>query len=111
MSFEKLLNEFIHSLVSSGLYKDKSSALENIVVDYIERKKQYYESIVHTFENKYSADFSKFTESIKNKADTELEDDWMDWKGSIEMKDAWQAVLNKVLNNEKIEHRKYSFHS
>ncbi len=44
--------------------------------------------------------FKTFTKDIENKATPELEDDWMEWKGAIEMKKAWNEALKEVMESE-----------
>lgn len=41
-----------------------------------------------------------FTRDIKNRATPELEDDWMEWKGAIEMRKAWSSALKEVIESE-----------
>jgi len=45
-------------------------------------------------------DFETFTKDIKNKATPELEDEWMEWRGAIEMKTAWDEALKEVMECE-----------
>lgn len=42
-------------------------------------------------------DFDTFSKDLANKATPELEDDWMEWNGAIEMKKAWSETLKEML--------------
>jgi len=99
MKTEKIISDLIKALVFSGIYKDEEVALRDIIADYIERKIKIYDEIVQNMQNKYSNDFQKFTQSLKNKATIELEEDWMEWKGAIEMKEAWAKALRGVISS------------
>ena len=59
-----------------------------------------YDKIIQTLQEKYGKDFNIFTKDIKNKATTELEDDWMECKGAIEMKRSWNEALKEVIEIE-----------
>lgn len=78
-------------LVQAGVYKDETAALKDIILDYIERKKKEYDDIIFTFQKKYKTNFDSFTNDIRNRATIENEDDWMEWKGAIEMRNGWGA--------------------
>lgn len=100
MKTEKILTHLIKPLVLSGVYKDKTVALKDIVVTHIENKIKSYDKIIKTFQRKYGKDFDTFSKDLKNKATPELEDDWMEWKGAIEMKKAWNEALKEVIESE-----------
>ncbi|NIM11357.1 MAG: hypothetical protein GTO45_05140 [Candidatus Aminicenantes bacterium] len=86
MSQIEFVESLVKPLVQSGVYKDEASALKAIVIDYIDRKKTEYDDIISRFEKKYKRDFKTFTKDIANRATVEIEDDWMEWKGAIEMR-------------------------
>ncbi len=99
MKTENIISDLIKPLILAGTYKDEEVALKDIIADYIERKIKSYDEIIENMQNKYHDDFPTFTQSIKNKATIELEDDWMEWKGAIEMKEAWLCALRGVINS------------
>lgn len=83
-----------------GLYKDEKSVLTDIVLDYITRKIKQYDKTIRALKKKYGSDFNEFTLTIKNKATFAQEDDWMDWKSAIEMRQSWNNVQKMIINNE-----------
>ena len=84
----------------AGLYKDEESVLIDITLDYITRKINQYNKTIRALQKKYNSDFDQFTMNIKNKASFDMEDDWMDWKGAMEMKQSWINVQKMIINNE-----------
>jgi len=84
----------------AGLYKDEKSVLTDIVLDYITRKIKQYDKTTRALKKKYGSDFNEFTLTIKNKATLDQEDDWMDWKSAIEMRQSWNNVQKMIINNE-----------
>jgi len=100
MKAEKIISDLVRPLVLSGAYKDKKVALKDIVITHIETKMETYDKVIQALQEKYGKDFDKHTKAIKNKATPELEDDWMEWKGAIEMKEAWNEALKEVIESE-----------
>ena len=100
MKTEKILTHLIKPLVLSGVYKDETVALKDIVVTHIEGKIKTYDRIIKTFQKKYGRDFDAFSKDLKNKATPKLEDDWMEWNGALEMKKAWNEALKEVIESE-----------
>lgn len=92
MTQRAVLNLF-KPLIKSGIYKDVNVALKDITVDYIERKIESYNAVIKKMEHKYRKDFTAFTKKIKGKARIDTEDDWMEWKAAILMKESWQKML------------------
>jgi hypothetical protein len=43
MSTKKLISDLVKPLIISGVYKDETTALKDIIADYIERRKEMYE--------------------------------------------------------------------
>lgn len=100
MKTEKIISDLVRPLVLSGAYKDEVVALKDIIVTHIEKKIDTYDKIIQTYRKKYGRDFDTFTKDLKNKATLELEDDWMEWKGVSEMKNAWNDALKEVMECE-----------
>jgi len=100
MKTERIISDLIKSLVDSGVYKDEYVAIKDIVVTHIEKKIETYNKTIQAFQKKHGIDFERFTSTIQNKATPELEDDWMEWKGAIEMKAAWDEALKEVMEFE-----------
>lgn len=100
MEAVSIISDLVKPLVLSGAYKDEAAALKDMVVSHIESKIEAYNKIIQTLQEKYGKDFNVFTKHIKNTATTESEDDWMEWKGAIEMKKAWNEALKEVMEIE-----------
>ena len=100
MEVENLLKNITRPFIVAGLYKDEISVLNDITLDYISHKIGQYDKIIRTLQKKYACDFNKFTLNIKNKANFDQEDDWMDWKSAIEMRHSWNNVQKMIINNE-----------
>ena len=90
----EILDSLVKPLVESGIYKDETSALKDIILDYINRKREEYAAIISHFQKKYKADFDAFTKDIENSATLQAEDDWMEWKGAIEMRKSWEEAYH-----------------
>ncbi len=99
METEKLLANILKPLVVTGIYKDETVALKDIVADYIVRKIEKYTKTIRNMEAKYGSEFGKITKEFKNKATIENEEDWMEWKAAIVMSQSWQQALKKLLKN------------
>lgn len=95
---QEMVDNLVKPLVLSGVYKDESTALKDIILDYIDRKKRDYDAVIASFEKKYRKDFNTFTKDIRNSASLEDENDWMEWKGAIEMRKGWQEAYQKSIN-------------
>ena len=102
MSQIEFVERLVKPLVQSGVYKDETSALKAIVIDYIDRKKTEYDDISSRFEKKYKRDFKTFTKEIANRATVEIEDDWMEWKGAIEMRKGWEEAFRLSIHGQAV---------
>jgi len=100
MEAVKIIQNITKSFIMEGLYKDEKSVLTDIVLDYITRKIKQYDKTIRALKKKYGSDFNEFTLTIKNKATFAQEDDWMDWKSAIEMRQSWNNVQKMIINNE-----------
>ncbi len=98
----KVVNSLLKPLVQFGVYKDEASALRDIILDYIERKKKGYDAIISGFREKHKKDFDTFTKDIENSATLESEDDWMEWKGAIEMRKSWQEAYRNTIDRKAV---------
>ncbi len=96
---EKYISDLIKPLVDTGIYKNEKIAFKDIVVTHINNKLKYYNNIIADIEKKYNTNFSSFTDKLKNNANMELEEDWMDLKAAIIMKEAWDVALKKILQD------------
>lgn len=99
MHIQKTISDILRPLVISGIYKDEKSALKDLVVDFVKKKIEIYASVIRQMESKYGKDFDSITKKMKNKATIEFEDDWMEWKAALLMKEAWHTALKKLLGN------------
>ncbi len=94
---QEVICRMLEPLVESGIYKDESTALKDIILDYIDRRRKEYEKIIFGFSKKYKKDFEEFTKDIENSASMDEEDDWMEWKGAIEVGKSWQEAYQKLI--------------
>ena len=99
MRIEKIIFDLVKPLVLLGAYNNEAVALKDIIATHIDRKIEIYNNTIQALRKKYGKDFEIFTKSIKNKATPELEDDWMEWKGAIEMRKAWDEALKEVMES------------
>ena len=100
MLAEQMLHNLTYPLVQTGIYKDEESALINLVIDLIERKLNNYKATITTLEQKYQQNFDQFTQAIQQKATFYDEEDWMEWKGALEMQNAWKTAKQQLLSYE-----------
>ena len=99
---QEVVGKLLQPLVQSGVYKDEISALKDIILDYIDRRKKEYDRIITDFRKKYKRDFAAFTKDIRNTANLENEDDWMEWKGAIEVRKGWQEAYNNLIHGKAV---------
>lgn len=100
MHTEEILHRITKPFIVAGIYKDEKSALTDITLDYVRRKIEQYDNIIISLKKKHGCDFDQFTERIKNNASLEIEDDWMEWKGAIEMRQSWKNANKMIISNE-----------
>lgn len=98
MITQKAISDILKPLIAAGVYKDEQHALKDIVADYVQRKIDTYGSVILQMEKKYGKDFKAFCKDIERKASFVKEDDWMEWKAAITMKEAWHQAFKKVLH-------------
>lgn len=99
MITQKAISDILKPLMASGIYKDEKRALKDIVADYIRRKIEAYDAVILQMERKHRKDFTEFSSGMQRRASVAKEDDWMEWKAAITMKEAWQRAFNKLLRN------------
>lgn len=97
---EETISIIISPLIKSGVYKNEEVALKDIIANHIENKINNYEKIIQRVENKYGMNFEDLTNELKNQADFEQEEDWMDIKGAIVMKEAWEKARKEMIKEE-----------
>ena len=93
------LNEITRPFIVAGIYKDEKSALTDITLEYVRHKIEHYDNIVSSLYEKHGSDFNQFSDNIKDNASIEIEDDWMEWKGAIEMRQSWENA-NKMISDK-----------
>ncbi|MBI5641118.1 MAG: hypothetical protein HZA17_11895 [Nitrospirae bacterium] len=91
------ISDILKPLVAAGLYKDERRALKDIVADYVQRKIDAYSTVILLMEQKYGKDFEVFSTDIGRRASASKEDDWMEWKAAITMKESWHQAFKKLL--------------
>jgi predicted nucleic-acid-binding protein len=99
MITQKTISDIVKPLLASGVYKDEQRALKDIVADYVERKADTYAAVILRMEKKHGKSFAEFSKDLKHKATMAKEDEWMEWKAAIEMREAWQRAFKKLLRN------------
>ncbi len=99
MITQKTISDIVKPLLASGVYKDEQRALRDIVADYAQRKVETYTSVILRMEKKYGKSFATFSKDLRQKANMAKEDDWMEWKAAVQMKEAWQSAFKKLLQN------------
>jgi hypothetical protein len=100
MHTEEILHKITKPFILAGIYKDEKSALTDITLDYVSRKIEQYDSIIISLKKKHGCDFDQFTAQIKNNASLQIEDDWMEWKSAIEMRQSWKNANKMIISNE-----------
>jgi len=91
--------KILKPLVASGIYKDEKVALKDIIAGHIEGKIEAYVSVLKQMEGKYGMDLAGASKERAGKATVEFENDWMEWKAAVVMKEAWQKALRDLLRN------------
>ena len=76
--------------------------MKDITLDFIDRKRKEYDAIISKFQEKYKKDFETFSNDIRNSATLENEDDWMEWKGAIEMRKGWQEAYQTSIYDKAV---------
>ena len=99
MQTEKILYDLAKPFVLSGMYKDEKAALTDITLDYVRHKIDKYDETIQSLMKKHGHNFDQFTKDIKNKASFEQEEDWMDWKSAIEMRQSWDNLYKMIMKN------------
>ena len=94
---EEIISILIRPLVKSGVYKNEEVALKDIIVSHVDNKINNYEKTIKRIENKYDLNFEDFTNDLKNQANFEQEEDWMDIKSAIVMKEAWEKARKEII--------------
>ena len=97
MTSHEALESVARGMVAAGVYKDEDAAIKAMAIEQIERKITAYRERVQIFERKYQQILDEHGRLLQGKATMEEEDEWMDWKSSVVMLDAWQKTLQEVL--------------
>ena len=99
MITQKAISEILRPLLVAGVYKDERVALKDIIAEFIQKKSTGYNTVIGRMEKKYGKDLQGFSKEIKNKAVMKTEDDWMEWKAAMTMKEAWQLAFRNLVGN------------
>lgn len=94
----RTLKRLIIPLIESEVFPDKEAALKAIIIDFIERKIESYDKISIHLQQKYGKDFYEFSKDLNMNSTEEIENDWMDWKLAIEMKNSYQNAYTDSIN-------------
>ena len=96
MELQQTAQYLLQPLVSSGVFEDETTALKTIVYEFVSSKINTYQTSIDTFQEKYEMDFEQFTQHLEGKSTMETDDDWQEWEGAIEMKEAWEETLERI---------------
>jgi flagellar biosynthesis/type III secretory pathway protein FliH len=102
MNARKFIGDLVKPLVQAGVYKDESSALKDIIIDFILKKRDEYAHIITGYQDKYRKNFDQFSVDLKNTATPDLEDDWLEWKAAIEMQKGWEEAYRTSLYDQAV---------
>lgn len=100
MNPERFVSYLIKPLIKTGVYKNESMALKDLLLTHIQNKIEGYDKTIRALQSEHGMNFDSFSDQIRNKATMESEDDWMEWKSAIEMKHAWSRALKEVMQVE-----------
>ena len=100
MHAEEILQKITKPFIVAGIYKDEKTALIDITLDYVRRKIEQYNHTIIALEKKHGCDFDQFSEKTVNNSSLELEDEWMEWKGAIEMRESWKNANKMIISDE-----------
>ncbi len=103
MLAEQILHHITYPLVQTKIYKDEETALINLVYELIEKKLHDYRAAMKTLEHKHQQNFEQFTQSIRQNATYDDEEDWMEWKAAVEMAAAWNDAKQQLLNDDIVQ--------
>ena len=99
MNSQDVLETVAKGMVTAGLYKDIGAAIRALAVEQVERKIAAYREQVQEFERKYHHSLEEHSRLLEGKASMEEEEEWMEWKGTTVMLEAWQKALQEVLQS------------
>jgi Arc/MetJ-type ribon-helix-helix transcriptional regulator len=88
--------EPISDMVKAGLYKDEQEALQRLVHDQAEQKRDNYGKKIAEMEQKYGMDFSAFEKRIHSRAGEEDFEEWDDfifWESYVKAYRYWEQFL------------------
>lgn len=86
-------------LIREGVFEDFERALQALLLEYVEKQISKYQSINAEFEIRYKQQFEAFTNSLKNNASLQQEDEWMDWEVAIVLLGKWKVIHQQVTSN------------
>lgn len=104
MKAQEVIEKTAKVLVDVGVYKDIETAVRSLAIEQIQKKINEYRIIVRDLEKKYGKNFDEFSLYLKGKATAKEEDDWMEWKASLSMIDAYTSCLEKLVKSERTKY-------
>lgn len=99
MTSQDVLERVAKGMVATGIYKDVKTAIKALAVEQAERKIAAYRKQVQEFEQKHNHSLEAQSRLLEGKATMDAEEEWMEWKGAAVMLEAWQRVLQELLNS------------
>jgi hypothetical protein len=91
--------KIVAPLIREGVFEDFERALKALLSDYVEKQIAKYQLINSEFEIRHKQKFDAYTNSLKNNANFEQEDEWMDWESAIVLLSKWKKIQQQVKNN------------
>jgi hypothetical protein len=96
---QKAISDILKPLIATGVYKDERRALKGIVADYVQGRIDAYSAVISGMEKRYGKEFDAFSTDIERRASIAKEEDWMEWKAAIRMREAWCQALKRLLRH------------
>lgn len=91
------IEKIVSPLIREGVFADFELALHALLLDYIDRHISIYVDKNIEFETRYKQNFDSFTDSLKDRATPEQEDEWMDWESVILFLRKWRTIREQVV--------------
>jgi hypothetical protein len=83
-------------LVQEGMFKSYDELIKALLLDYIDRQIASYERQVRAFEKRHGMSFEEYTWSLRGKASTAEEDEWMDWEEVLIFWRKWKGIKRQI---------------
>lgn len=92
--------KIVSPLIRDGIFENFERAFRALLLDYIDHQIANYKDKNAELETQYKQSFDSFTTSLKNHAEPEQEDIWMDWESVLVLLRKWQTIRQEVIEND-----------